>query len=87
MLFGGAALAGGAVGPLRDDTAAPEPHGGDMAAMPAPPVRGLAVSEDGLTLPILASAAMALSSVSVVANALRLRRFRAAQGGAAARCH
>jgi hypothetical protein len=50
VLFGGAALAGGAVGPLRDDTSAPQPHGGDMAAMPAAPVRGLAVSEDGLTL-------------------------------------
>ena len=50
VLFGGAALAGGAVGPLRDDVPAPEPHGGDMAAMPAAPVRGLAVSEGGLTL-------------------------------------
>jgi len=50
VLFGGAALAGGAVGPLRDDTAAPEPHGSDMAAMPAPAVRGLAVSDHGLTL-------------------------------------
>jgi hypothetical protein len=50
VLFGGAALAGGAVGPLRDDTAAPERHGGDMAAMPAQAVRGLAVSQDGLTL-------------------------------------
>jgi hypothetical protein len=55
VAFGGAALAGGAVGPLRDETRAPEPHGG-MAAMEgahekaAQPVRGLAVSDRGLTL-------------------------------------
>jgi hypothetical protein len=55
VAFGGAALAGGAVGPLRDETRAPEPHGG-MAAMDAhgekaaQPVRGLAVSDRGLTL-------------------------------------
>ena len=50
VLFCGAALAGGAVGPLRDDTAGPQAHGDDMAAMPVQAVRGLAVSEDGLTL-------------------------------------
>jgi hypothetical protein len=55
VAFGGAALAGAAVGPLRDETRAPEPHGG-MAAMEgahekaAQPVRGLAVSDRGLTL-------------------------------------
>jgi hypothetical protein len=37
-----------------------------------------------LLSPILASAAMSLSSVSVVANSLRLRRFRSVQGGAGA---
>jgi Cu+-exporting ATPase len=34
--------------------------------------------------PILAAAAMALSSVTVVSNALRLRRFRAPRMGSAA---
>jgi hypothetical protein len=57
-IFGGAALAGGAVGPLREQAPAPKPHGA-MAAMEdvahgakmaAQPVRGLAVSEGGLTL-------------------------------------
>jgi hypothetical protein len=53
VVFGGASLAGGAVGPLRDETRAPEPHSGDMAAHgenAAQPVRGLAVSDRGLTL-------------------------------------
>jgi hypothetical protein len=58
-VFGGAALAGGAVGPVREQTPAAQPHGGGMAAMErdahgakmaAQPVRGLAVSEGGLTL-------------------------------------
>ena len=59
VVFGGAALAGGAVGPLREPAPATEPHRGGMAAMEdeahgarmaAQPVRGLAVSEGGLTL-------------------------------------
>ena len=66
LVFGGAALAGGAVGPLRDQTPAAEPHGGGMAAMDndahgaeetgAQPVRGLAVSEDGLMLKLARTA-------------------------------
>jgi len=52
LLFGGAAVAGGAI---DVDRAEPEPergdaHGGEEMAMEAEPVRGLAVSDDGLTL-------------------------------------
>ncbi|HEX2162060.1 MAG TPA: heavy metal translocating P-type ATPase [Thermoleophilaceae bacterium] len=43
-------------------------------------VAALPLAAAGLLNPLLAGAAMALSSVSVVANALRLRRFRAGQG-------
>jgi hypothetical protein len=58
VVFGGAALAGGAVGPQREQTPAARSHGGGMGAMDdahgakmvAQPVRGLAVSEGGLTL-------------------------------------
>ena len=41
-------------------------------------VAALPLAAAGLLNPVVAGAAMALSSVSVVANALRLRRFRAA---------
>ncbi|MEA2248360.1 MAG: P-type Cu+ transporter [Solirubrobacteraceae bacterium] len=41
-------------------------------------VAALPLAAAGLLNPVLAGAAMALSSVSVVANALRLRRFRSA---------
>jgi Cu+-exporting ATPase len=47
-------------------------------------VAALPLAAAGLLNPLLAGLAMALSSVSVVANALRLRRFRAGRSGAAA---
>ena len=51
VVFGCAALAGAAIGPDRDDDAAPEEHS-EMAAEPqgeaADPVRGLAVADNGL---------------------------------------
>ena len=43
-------------------------------------VAALPLAAAGLLNPLLAGAAMALSSVSVVANALRLRRFQAGKG-------
>jgi hypothetical protein len=47
LVFGAAALAGGAVDPLHDPAAATAEEGMNMAA---DPIRGLAVSEHGLTL-------------------------------------
>jgi hypothetical protein len=49
-VFGGATLAGGAVGPLRDDAAPRDGGMGAHGAQPEQPVRGLAVSDRGLTL-------------------------------------
>ena len=47
LIFGAAALAGGAVGPLHDPAAATAE---DAMSMSGDPIRGLAVSENGLTL-------------------------------------
>ncbi|HEX5859870.1 MAG TPA: hypothetical protein VFY91_17315, partial [Microbacterium sp.] len=45
-------------------------------------VAALPLAAIGLHNPLIAGAAMAFSSVSVVANALRLRRFRAERSAA-----
>ena len=55
VVFGAAALAGGAVGPLREEAETAKPHAGGMESEDhggeaAQPVRGLAVSDRGLTL-------------------------------------
>jgi Cu+-exporting ATPase len=50
-------------------------------------VIGIPLAASGLLNPVIAGAAMALSSVSVVANALLLRRWRSASEIEAARRH
>ena len=50
LVFAGAAVAGGASGVDRATPAPDEGHGGEGMAMAADPVRGLAVSDAGLTL-------------------------------------
>jgi hypothetical protein len=50
MVFAGATVVGGAAGVERSEPPATEGHGGEEMAMPAKLVRGLAISDDGLTL-------------------------------------
>ncbi len=50
-------------------------------------VAALPLAVAGLASPILAGAAMAASSVLVVSNSLRLRRFRGSRGGSAPTMH
>src|SRR5215211_236999 len=54
LVFGVAAVAGGAIGPDREGTSPEKPHGGmddEHGAMPAAdPIRGLSVADGGLRL-------------------------------------
>ena len=55
----------------------PPPAGENLAEIRFPVAAGVLYPVFGVLLsPMLASAAMTLSSVSVIANALRLRRLR-----------
>jgi hypothetical protein len=60
LVFGVAAVAGGAIGPDRDDSTPAKPHGGmddEHGAMAAADqIRGLAVSDEGMRLKLVSSA-------------------------------
>src|SRR3954470_10171642 len=56
LVFGAAAVAGGAIGPERDGRTPKKPHGGmDDEMAPADEIRGLAVADDGLRLELAAT--------------------------------